>query len=119
GREGAEPDAEGAAVGKCGIENAECGALHAERRAVSRFELTFYVYQLIGVLAAVLVGMVAVWAAVSNWHWFVRTAIVLAVVMSPLLFSAYEVTVELGVGSALFAGGLILWRRRLRRVANP
>jgi hypothetical protein len=59
-----------------------------------------------------LFGMFALWAAVSNRHWFLRTAVVAAAILVTLFIPAYEVVIMLAVESAIVVGGMALWRRR-------
>ena len=66
------------------------------------------------------VGLVALWAATSPRHWFVRTAVVLGV-LSPLLFvPAYEPFVAFVLESLVIVAGVQVarwWRRQ--RAENP
>src|SRR5688500_18970062 len=52
---------------------------------------------------AALFGMIALWAAVSQRHWFVRTAIVAGMVLVTLLIPAFEIVIKLGLQSLLVA----------------
>jgi hypothetical protein len=63
---------------------------------------------------ATLFGMIALWAAVSRRHWFVRTAIVAGMVLVTLLIPAFEIVILLGLQSLLVAFGMAIWRRRRR-----
>jgi hypothetical protein len=63
---------------------------------------------------ATLFGMIALWAAVSQRHWFVRTAIVAGMVLVTLLIPAFEIVILLGLQSLLVACGMAIWRRRRR-----
>jgi hypothetical protein len=59
------------------------------------------------------VGLLALWAAKSERHWFVRTAIVF-IVLSPLLaVPALEPFVVFAIQSAVVAFGVMLYRRRV------
>ena len=53
------------------------------------------VYQLSDAVPAAMFGMFALWAAASRRHWFVRTAVVAALLVM-LLIPAYEFVVKLG-----------------------
>jgi hypothetical protein len=74
---------------------------------------------------ATLFGMIALWAAVSQRHWFVRTAIVAAMILVTLLIPAFEIVILLGLQSLLVALGMTVWRRHRRsasastEVASP
>jgi len=70
----------------------------------------FNAYHLINAVPVAFVGIVALWAAASRRHWFLRTAVVLAVVTAPLLIPAYEITFEAAVQSLVIAIGVAIWR---------
>jgi hypothetical protein len=60
-------------------------------------------------------GMFALWAAASNRHWFLRTAVVASAILVTLLVPAYEVVILLTVETAVVVAGLAIWRRRRER----
>jgi hypothetical protein len=52
------------------------------------------------------VGLVALWAAVSRWHWFLRCAVLLAI-LSPLLFvPAYEPFLVYAIQASIIVAGV-------------
>jgi hypothetical protein len=56
-------------------------------------------------------GLVALWAANSSWHWFIRIA-VLALLLAPLLLiSAYEPLVAFTLQSGIIFVGVALYRK--------
>lgn len=58
------------------------------------------------------VGLVALWAATSPRHWFLRTGAVLAI-LAPLLFvPAYEPFLVLALEACVVVAGVRVWRRR-------
>ncbi|HEY3393939.1 MAG TPA: hypothetical protein VGK58_14600, partial [Lacipirellulaceae bacterium] len=69
------------------------------------------VYHLAGAAPIAMIGMFALWAAASKWHWFLRTVIVAAVVLATLLIPAYELAYQLGIESLLVVAGMAIWRR--------
>ncbi len=56
------------------------------------------------------VGLVALWAATSSRHWFLRAVVMLAVLAAPLVVSAYEPLVLFSVEAAIIVAGVNLWR---------
>jgi hypothetical protein len=61
------------------------------------------------------VGLLALWAAMSRWHWFLRTAVVLAVLSPLLAVPAYEPFVAFVLQAVVVVVGVQLarwWRRR-------
>jgi hypothetical protein len=76
-------------------------------------------YHLSDAMPVALIGMFVLWAAASRRHWFVRTAVVGAVLLVALLIPAYEVVMMLSIECALVIIGMRVWRRlRQRRVGN-
>src|SRR5450432_4450964 len=73
------------------------------------------VYQLVDALPAALFGMFALWAAGSQRHWFLRTAVVGGVVLVLLFVPAYEAMIEFAIQAVLVAAGVSSWRRRRKR----
>jgi hypothetical protein len=69
------------------------------------------VYHLAGAAPIAMIGMFALWAAASKWHWFLRTVIVAVVVLATLLIPAYELAYQLGIESLLVVAGMAIWRR--------
>lgn len=70
---------------------------------------------------AALFGIVALWASASRRHWFLRTAVLFAVVVAPMLIPAYEVVIGAAVEVILVAGAAKLtgyrrWRRERQMV---
>lgn len=72
----------------------------------------FNIYDLAHGTAAALFGMFALWAAASNRHWFLRTAVVSSAILVTLLIPAYEVAITFTVQTLLIVGAMALWRRR-------
>jgi hypothetical protein len=65
------------------------------------------------------VGLVALWAATSSQHWFVRAAVFLGFISPLLLMRAYAPCVALAIEGATIAVGVSLWRRsQARRAAT-
>jgi hypothetical protein len=60
-------------------------------------------------------GLLALWAATSRRHWFLRTAAFLAVLSPLLLVPAYEPFVALALQGAVVAGGVSIGRWALSR----
>lgn len=56
------------------------------------------------------VGLLAIWAATSPWHWFVRTMLYLGFLSLLLLIPAYEPFVAFVLQGAVVAGGVQLAR---------
>ncbi len=78
------------------------------------------VYHLAGAAPIAMIGMFALWAAASKWHWFVRTVIVAAVVLATLLIPAHVLAYQLGIESLLVVAGMAIWRRqRVRALESP
>jgi hypothetical protein len=80
----------------------------------------------IDAVPAAFFGIVALWAAASRRHWFVRTAVLVAVITAPLLIPAHEVVIGAAVESLIVILGVKLaghWRHRRERmdvaVPNP
>ena len=67
-----------------------------------------------------MVGLVALWAAGSPGHWFLRAAGFLAALMPLLVVPAYEVFVAFVIQGLVVAGGVqfVRWRQRRRNVTN-
>jgi hypothetical protein len=63
-------------------------------------------------------GLIALWAANSHRHWFLRAAVFLAALAPLLLVPAYEPFLALALEGATIAGGVQLLRRRERRRAT-
>jgi hypothetical protein len=72
-------------------------------------------YHLSDAMPVALIGMFVLWAAASKRHWFVRTAVVGAVLLVALLIPAYEVVMMLGIESVLVIIGMSVWRRLRQR----
>jgi hypothetical protein len=72
------------------------------------------VYDLSNAMPVAIFGMIALWAAVSPLHWFVRTAVVGAAILVTLLIPAYEVVILLTIETVVVVVGLAIWRK-LRR----
>jgi hypothetical protein len=66
-------------------------------------------------LPAALFGIFALWAASSTRHWFVRTAVVGAALLTLLLIPAYEVVIEFGTVVLILIASLTIWRKRRQR----
>ncbi|MEX2315636.1 MAG: hypothetical protein WD669_00685 [Pirellulales bacterium] len=66
---------------------------------------------LVGAMTVVLYGVLAVWAVGSHWHWFVRTAVVGIALLAPLVFSAYDLTIDYALALTMFCAILTIWRR--------
>jgi hypothetical protein len=65
------------------------------------------------------VGLLALWAGTSRRHWFVRTALVLAILSPLLVIPALEPFFVLALQSLLVALGVIVYRRKTtQRPAN-
>jgi hypothetical protein len=60
------------------------------------------------------VGLVALWAATAPRHWFLRTAVLMAVLALPLIVPAYEPAVMFSVQACVVVSGVSIWRRRRR-----
>jgi hypothetical protein len=69
------------------------------------------------------VGLVALWAATSPRHWFLRTAVVVAFLSPLLLIPACEPFLTFMIQAGIVVGGVIAWRRatfsRNRNVIPP
>jgi hypothetical protein len=76
------------------------------------------VYHLAGAAPIAMIGMFALWAAASKRHWFLRTVVVAAVVLTTLLIPAYELAYQLGIESLLVVAGMAIWRRRRVRASD-
>jgi hypothetical protein len=74
-------------------------------------------YQLTDAFTAALFGIFALWAAGSQRHWFVRTAVVSAALLILLLIPAYEPLIKFGVQILVVLAGISIWRKRRKR--NP
>src|SRR6476661_2807407 len=57
-------------------------------------------------------GIVALWAAASPRHWFLRAAVALGVVSAPLMIPAPEVTFSAGAEMLLAAFVTMAWRMK-------
>ncbi|HEX2475890.1 MAG TPA: hypothetical protein VHK01_14155 [Lacipirellulaceae bacterium] len=64
------------------------------------------------------VGLLALWAATSPRHWFVRAAAVVAALLPLLLVPAYEPLVVFALQSVIVAAGVSVYRWRQRRRAR-
>jgi len=62
------------------------------------------------------VGLIALWAATSRWHWFLRIAVVLALISPILLVPAYEPFLVFAIETCAIVAGVKLWpyMRRLQ-----
>lgn len=60
-------------------------------------------------------GLLALWAATSRWHWLLRSAVVLAVLAPLLLIPAYEPWIVFALQACTVAVGVQLWRWRAAR----
>lgn len=75
-------------------------------------------------LAALLVsalttnGLLALWAATSQRHWFLRTAVYLACLAPLLAIPAHDLFIALVLQGAVIAGGVTLRRMRRRRLLD-
>ncbi len=61
------------------------------------------------------VGLLAIWAATSRWHWFGRMMLFLGVAALPVAIPAGELTAVFLVQGAVVAAGVQLARRGRRR----
>jgi hypothetical protein len=75
-------------------------------------------YHLADAAPAAIFGMIALWAASSKRHWFVRTAVVSAAVLASLLIPAFDVAISLGIQSLLVVTSLAVWRKRRLRLGE-
>jgi hypothetical protein len=69
-------------------------------------------FHLAGAAPIAMIGMFALWAAASKWHWFLCTVIFAVIVLATLLIPAYELAYQLGIESLLVIAGMAIWRRR-------
>ena len=60
-------------------------------------------------------GLLALWAATSRWHWLLRTIVVLAVLAPLLLIPAYEPWIVFFLQACTVALGVQVWRSRAAR----
>jgi type II secretory pathway pseudopilin PulG len=63
-------------------------------------------------------GLLALWAATSRQHWFLRTAVYLGCLAPLLLVPAYEPFIALALQGAIIAGGVALKRLAVQRSLN-
>jgi hypothetical protein len=75
-------------------------------------------YHLTEAVPTALFAMFALWAASSNRHWFVRTAVVGSALLVLLLIPAYEVVIQFGCVVLFMLIAVTLWRKRRRRAAH-
>jgi hypothetical protein len=71
-------------------------------------------FQVIDAFSAAFFGLLGIWAAVVERHWFLRVSVVSLFLLAALLIPAYEVLVEFGVQIATIALALRLYRHGLR-----
>jgi hypothetical protein len=64
------------------------------------------VYHLVDALPAAFFGIVALWAASSSLHWFLRTAVVEAILLVTHLIPAHELAIQFGVEVNFVVSGL-------------
>jgi len=79
---------------------------------MSQLAFTIFVHKSIGILAAVLYGMIAVWAVRSRWHWFARVAVVGGSLAALLALPYFEWAIQFGAAILVFAAGFAFWQRR-------
>ncbi len=72
---------------------------------------------LIATTTAVFFALLGIWAALDRRHWFLRFAVVAAVVAAPLLIPAYELTLQFGLAVLLINAGI--WLANLRSSWPP
>lgn len=60
-------------------------------------------FQITNALSAAFFGLLGIWAAVAQRHWFLRLAVVAVFLFSALLVPAYEVVIEFGIQIAIIA----------------
>jgi hypothetical protein len=71
-------------------------------------------FQVTDAFSAAFFGLLGIWAAVVERHWFFRVSVVALILLSALLIPAYEVLVEFGVQIATIALALRLYRHGFR-----
>jgi hypothetical protein len=76
------------------------------------------IYYLVDAVPAAFFGIVALWAAGSSLHWFLRTTIVGAILLAALLIPAHELVIQFGVETLFVVMGMWLWRRSSQRAVN-
>jgi hypothetical protein len=66
-------------------------------------------------------GLIALWAATSRWHWFVRWAVVLATLSPLLAVPPYEPFLIFALQAGVIVAGVKLWPylKRVRTVEVP
>ncbi|HJQ80497.1 MAG TPA: hypothetical protein VJ828_11105, partial [Lacipirellulaceae bacterium] len=64
------------------------------------------------------VGLLALWAATSPRHWFLRAAMVVAALLPLLLVPAYEPLVVFALQSIIVVAGVFVYRWRRARLAQ-
>jgi len=69
-------------------------------------------YHIVEALPAIVAGMVALWAAGSTWHWFIRTSVIIAGLLALLLIPAYELVITFGTEMLTVVAGMRFWQRR-------
>jgi hypothetical protein len=67
-------------------------------------------YQVVDALCASFFALLGIWAAVVRRHWFLRFAVVTAVLLSTLLVPAYEVALEFAIQISIIA--FVVWTVR-------
>lgn len=73
------------------------------------------VYHFVDALPAAVAGMVALWAAGSAWHWFIRTSVILAGLLAMLLIPAYELVITFGAEMLMVVVGMRIWLQQRNR----
>src|SRR6478672_8090548 len=72
-------------------------------------------YHIVDAVPSAFFAIVALWAAGSRRHWFVRTAVVGVFLLVMLFIPAYEILIGFGVEVLLIVSGIALWRSRRRQ----
>src|SRR3989304_2623140 len=75
-------------------------------------------YHIVEALPAIVAGMVALWAAGSTWHWFIRTSVIIAGLLALLLIPAYELVITFGTEMLTVVAGMRFWQRRRAQLAS-
>lgn len=71
-------------------------------------------FQITNALSAAFFGLLGIWAAVAQRHWFLRLVVVAVFLLSALLIPAYEVVIEFGIQIAIIALVVQYYRHGLR-----
>ena len=71
-------------------------------------------FQITNALSAAFFGLLGIWAAVAQRHWFLRLTVVAVFLFSALLVPAYEVVIEFGIQIAIVALAVHYYRYGLR-----